>query len=321
MPLVTVYKKLYVTAGRQRQPRNASSVVVLETNGPHSISDPTYPQTADSPIGYVLPGNATPGVAILMFWNVTDGVTGQVYPAGDINVPLGVNNLTITAWYLPISGPASISGNTAIIDDAFSSVLNNFINDTFVMVTPDDAAGSLTLQANVFGIVPTAKAEKLQAAQNVASTAEPFDHWFTADAGSPTSPQSRDLNVPAGANGVAIAIYQYPVGAVQVQVRPPREVGWNGVMVMGGQGGTTVFIGSHGVIVWPGGPDTYRPVADTVIGLAAQSMDKRAGVQVRWLAAQDALSAVKQTIKEIESEAKANKVPLQRGARGTGSRG
>jgi len=39
-----------------------------------------------------------------------------------------------------------------------------------------------------------------------------------------------------------------------------REVeATNGTMIMGGAGGTTVFIGPNGVIVWPGGPDTYHP--------------------------------------------------------------
>lgn len=33
----------------------------------------------------------------------------------------------------------------------------------------------------------------------------------------------------------------------------------NGRMIMGGSGGTTVFLGPEGVIVWAGGPDTYRP--------------------------------------------------------------
>ena len=84
----------------------------------------------------------------------------------------------------------------------FSAAKGDFIDDTFVTVTSDP---SLTNQANVVGVVPTTKAETLQASASVASTTEPFSKWLSFNAGTPSG---NTIQVPAGAEGIAIAVYQ-----------------------------------------------------------------------------------------------------------------
>ena len=109
------------------------------------------------------------------------------------------------AWYFPISGPGGGGNGSAIIVDAFSAALGGFIDDTFVDVTSDS---SLTSNANVVGIVPTNSAVVLQAKPNVMSTPEPFSQWIMNSSLMPVG--NNTLNVPKGAGGIAVAIYQKP---------------------------------------------------------------------------------------------------------------
>jgi hypothetical protein len=140
-----------------------------------------------------------------MFWSVTDGVNGEVDPPGHISPTVGMYDMTITAWYFPITGPGVSQGGTAIIDDAFSALLGRFIDDTFVDVTSDP---SLTSNANVVGVVPTTAAETLVAYHNVVSTSEPFHTWVLNGGFMPVG--NTTLNVAKGTVGMAVAIYQAP---------------------------------------------------------------------------------------------------------------
>ena len=198
----TVYYKMLVPGGHHRQPRNTSYEM--------SLADPTS--------GDLIPGSSVPapyfvqlpypptspqGNAKMMFWSVTDGTSGEVFPAGPLTYSIGVNPLTVTAWYFPVGGDGP--GSPMIIDDAFSANLGRFIDDTFVDVTSDP---SLASGANVVGEVPTTEAETLKAYGSVVSTPEPFHEWITSWSSAPTLNQTVD--VPQGQVGMAVAIYQSP---------------------------------------------------------------------------------------------------------------
>lgn len=211
MPIVSVYYKMVVPSGHHRQPRNTGGVTTLASEAPTNI----YPSNP-VPVVYspLLPYGGGVGNAHLMFWSVVDGSNGQVFPAAPLSYPVGTNPITVTAWYFPVSGPGG-SGGPEIIDDAFSANLGDFIDDTFVNVTSDP---SLTSDANVVGVVPTAEAETLVAMSSVSSTKEPFAKWMTSWSTTPVN--SATLNVPKGTLGMAVAIYQ---GAVI----PPNIVAYN----------------------------------------------------------------------------------------------
>ncbi len=292
MAHVSVHYKIYLTAGHHRQPRNASAE--LEPN-PSSEVDVTNPGNITplfiNQLPFTFNGNA--GLAQLMFWSVTDGTNGQVFPAGPLTQAVGANPLTITAWYMPLGGG---TGPTVIIDDAFSATKGDFIDDTFVTVTSDP---SLTNQANVVGIVPTTVAETLQAAATVASTTEPFSKWMAFGAGTASG---NTLNVPAASVGIAIAIYQRS----SVVLNPPNSGGSIFGTLIGGvavDGGGWIVINGIPHPVDPWGPLISRLVLSSAAASAAKTMDKKIGTQVRQLAAQDAIIAIKQITAVVEREA------------------
>ncbi|HTQ31556.1 MAG TPA: hypothetical protein VMI53_10130 [Opitutaceae bacterium] len=297
MPHVSVHYKVYLTAGHHRQPRNASAE--LEPN-PSSEVDVTNPGNITPlyipQLPYTLNGSS--GLAQLMFWSVTDGTNGQVVAAGPLTQPVGANPLTITAWYMPIGGPGG-TGGPAIIDDAFSAAKGDFIDDTFVTVTSDP---SLTNQANVVGIVPTTVAETLQAAASVASTSEPFSKWMSFGAGTAAG-NSNTLSVPAGSVGIAIAVYQKS----NVVLNPPGNQG--GLIygtVLGGvavDGGGVIIINGVPHPVDPWGPLIASLVKASSVVYEAKSFDQKLGAQVSQLAAQQAVSAIKQALPGIERQA------------------
>jgi hypothetical protein len=241
--------------------------------------------------------NGQPVLADLMFWSVTDGVNGQTYPAGALPTQIaGASGLTITAWYFPVGGG---SGPTEIIDDAFSAVLGNFIDDTFVTVTSDP---SLTSQANVVGIVPTTNPETLQAAASVASTTEPFSKWISFDAGTPSG-NSNTISVPAKSTGMAIAVYERS-GSTPVQ--PPRYgaeiVGFliGGVAVDGG--GSIVINGvPHPVDPW--GPLVVQLVNASLITAGSAAFSTAVAGQGSKLAATAVVEAIRTALPQIEKEA------------------
>src|SRR5215212_9868239 len=133
MPRITVYYKMVVRAGRRRQPRNASADIDLALAATFDVTNPGFATPSYFPqLPYTLPGGS--GLAQLVFWNVTDGVTGRVLPPGPLTQAVGANPLIITAWYYPVTGIADGGGEPSILDDAFSANLGRFIDDTFVTV-------------------------------------------------------------------------------------------------------------------------------------------------------------------------------------------
>src|SRR5215471_3393268 len=130
MAVYSIYYNIYLTAGHHRQPRNSPNVDTVFS------SSVAYSGTANIPPPQYIPHFDSPMKADLIFWSVTNGITGTIYPAGPIpGQTADDSGLTITAWYLPEGGDGN--GGTAIIDDAFSAVLGNFIDDTFVTVASD----------------------------------------------------------------------------------------------------------------------------------------------------------------------------------------
>lgn len=234
MPHVTVNYEMFLPAGHHRQPRNASIELNLApTAGGDITPGGSYTPPYFAQLPYTL-GNGS-GMAELIFWSVTDGASGQVLPPSAFNQTVGEFPLAMTAWYYPITGPASNGVGSAIIDDAFSAVLGHFIDDTFVDVTSDP---SLTSDANVTGIVPTKAAEVLKAKGTVPSTTEPFSEWILN--GTVMSAGTATLDVAQGTAGIAVAIYQrpasLPTGAVIGHLRDYATWHWvdYGTMVDGG---------------------------------------------------------------------------------------
>jgi hypothetical protein len=295
MPHVSVHYRIYLPGGHHRQPRNASAV--LEPNPPSEV-DVSYPSFISpyyvETLTYSLKGD--PGLAKLLFWSVTDGASGQVFPAGPLSQPVGEMPLTITAWYWPITGPGV--GQAGIIDDAFSANSGCFIDDKFVTVTTD---ASLTSQANVVGFVPTRVAQALEAFAKVESTTEPFSRWICSEGVG--TPNDRILNIPAQARGIAVAIYQKPDSSIS---RPPYRDSAIFGRVLGGvgvDGGGVVIVGGKPHPVGPWGPLIERLAASAGVATQALAMDKKIGGEIRKSAAQDALQAIKKALPSIEREA------------------
>jgi hypothetical protein len=297
MPHVSVHYKMYLPAGHHRQPRNTAAELELAPSGEFDITNPgnaTPNYFAQLP--YTIPAGS--GIAQLIFWSVTDGTNGKVYGPNPLTQPVGANPLTITAWYWPISGPGGISNGTAIIDDAFSANQGRFIDDTFVAVTSNP---SLTNDANVIGIVPTKSAQTLQAAHSVTSTTEPFSQWFCTDAGTATGDT---VNVPAGADGIAIAIYQRPDGP---PLNPKGRDESIGGTVIGGvpfDGDGAIIINGVPHPIGPWGPLIARLARSAVVAFSSRSLEHRISAQITQLAAQDALHSIKQAIQGFENAGK-----------------
>lgn len=295
MSHVSVHYKIIVPAGHHRQPRNQGGELEpnpsseVDVNNPGNITPLYIPQ-----IPYSINNQA--GLAQMLFWSVTDGTNGQTSPAGPLTQPVGANPLTITAWYYPISGPGVGSGD-AIIDDAFSAVKGDFIDDTFVTVTSD---ASLTDQANVVGVVPTKVAETLQAFASVTSTTEPFSKWVSFGAGTASA---NTLNVPAKSNGIAIAIYE---SAVRVPLNPKNPGGVIYGTIIGGvavDGGGAIVINGVPHPVDPWGPAMIALLNASLASAGSRAMDRAIGVQVRQLAAKSVLQSIKAAMPEIEKQA------------------
>ncbi len=295
MPFVTVHYKVYLPGGHHRQPRNASAEIDVNNPAPSdAVADTPFTPPHFDQVQYTL-NNAT-GLAQLLFWSATDGTQGKTYPAGDLTVQVGDNPLTITAWYFPISGPGLYGGGPAIIDDAFSAVKGDFIDDTFVTVTSD---ASLTSQANVVGIVPTLLPETLVAAHSVPSTNEPFSQWRAYGAGTATGDT---LAVPAKAVGLGIAFYERS----DVAFNTPSVHGTIVGTVIGGvsvDGGGSVIINGVGHPVDPWGPLIVMLAQLALANTAAGKVEPALGAQLRRLTASGAVNAIKAALPSIERSA------------------
>jgi hypothetical protein len=289
MAHITTYYKMYLPAGHHRQPRNANAELTL---APSSGGDTPFSPTYFPELPYAFGGGN--GLAKLLFWSDTDGSTGIIRPPQPFDIPSAASARTVTGWYYPISGPGGGGGGTAIIDDAFSAAQGRFIDDTFVDVTSDS---SLTANANVAGIVPTASAETLLAKTNVASTTEPFSQWVLNDTLMPVGDAT--LNVPQGADGIAIAVYQ------QGDFRFRRPDNYEEVVrILWG-----IINDASGAIWGPHGPVPVDPGWGRLIerlvasgGIAARSggVEAKLAAQIRGLAARDAIEAIRQAMPELE---------------------
>jgi hypothetical protein len=298
MPHVTVYYKMYLPAGHHRQPRNVNAELTLaptagsDVPNPGSYTPPFFPQ-----LPYDFGG---PGLAKLLFWNVTDGTTGQVLPPAQFNQSVAAFPLTITGWYFPISGPGVPGGGHGIIDDAFSAAQGRFIDDTFVTVTSNNA---LTNDANVVGFVPTAAAVTLEAKQTVVSTPEPFRQWILNDGIMPVG--QKTLNVAKDTDGIAIAIYQ--TGDLVVPRPDPKEYYAGPGRIVGGvavDGGGWIIIGGKPIPIDPWGPLMERLARSAGVAASASELERKAAGNVTRLAAQDALGALKAATAAFQKLAK-----------------
>src|SRR5262249_38237886 len=143
------------------------------------------------------------------------------------------------------------------------AVQGGFIDDTFVDVTSHP---SLTTNANVVGIVPTASAETLQAKPSVVSTPEPFSQWIMNSTLMPVG--NNILNVAQGADGIAVAIYQTPKNLIP---KLPFEAMYN----------PWWWIETHGGLVPPGpGPQWLTSIAPLVaLARAASGMSRQLHIE------------------------------------------
>lgn len=294
MPHVSVHYKVIIPTGHHRQPRNVNAQFEpypsseVDVDEPGNITPLYVPQ-----IQYTF-GGAT-GMAQMLFWSVTDGTNGQTHPAGALTQSVGNGPLTITAWYFPIGsgGP----GRTLIIDDAFSAIKGDFIDDTFVTVTSDP---SLTNQANVVGIVPTDKAQTLQALASVSSTTEPFSQWISFNAGTASN---NIINVPANSAGIAIAIYKRSNVNIP-QIDPAAGEAIFGTIIGGVavDGGGAIIINGKPHPIDPWGPLIISLVNASLASAAAKQIDHSTRTQIQQLAAKSVLEAIKVTIPKIEKK-------------------
>ncbi len=290
MPHVSVHYKVYLPAGHHRQPRNADAS--QEPNPPSEV-DVAVPGNITPLYIPQLPflSNGAPALSQLIFWSVTDGVNGQTFPAGPLTQVVGSTPMTITAWYYPI-GDGSGTGSF-IIDDAFSAIAGDFINDDFVDVTSDP---SLTANANITGIVPTQQPETLQARPSVASTTEPFNKWVTFMAGTAIG---NIVNVPQNSTGIAIAFYERPA-------RPPfRNIGDYGIVgtlvggvAVDGDGGIIINGVFHHIDPW--GPLIVSLVQASLITAGAQRFRGQFGLEATRVATAAVLDALRQAVPVIE---------------------
>lgn len=284
MAHVTVRYQMFVPGGHHRQPRNTGALLDLapaagaDVPNPGSYTPPLFPQ-----LPYTLPGGN--GLAQLLFWSVTDGSKGEVLPPAALTQTVGALPLQIGAWYFPHSGPGTGGDGSVILVDAFSAALGGFIDDTFVDVTSNP---SLTSNANVVGVVPTASAQTLQAKASVTSTPEPFSQWVMNDAMMPVGGSA--LKVSKGAGGIAVAVYQQPK---TLSVRPFEEAFFN----------PWWWIETHGGLVPPGpGPQWLTGIAPLVaLARATAGMSRQLQIETLQVGLKQLASVANAIRAEIRS--------------------
>lgn len=300
MAHVSVHYKIIIPGGHHRQPRNTGGELEPNPSSEVDVSGNITPLYIPE-LPYTM--NGQNGLSQLLFWSVTDGTNGATYPAGPLTQSVGAAPLVITAWYWPISGPGVPGTGSAIIDDAFSAIKGDFIDDTFVTVTSD---GSLTSNANVVGVVPTTVAETLKASHNVTSTTEPFHQWVSYGAGT-ASGFSDTINVPAGSDGIAIAIYQNS-GSPPPGYGKPGQYGIYGTIIGGVavDGGGWIIINGIPHPVDPWGPLYSSLINASLTTAGSRAMPAKEGAQVRQLAARSVLTSIEKTIPKIEAGAKSS---------------
>ncbi len=235
MTAVTVDFRLINSAGHHRQPRTGPTWTALPGG---YLTDSTPGTTAQATAGAV--PNAT-----FLFWSASDGEGGAATESVTINQTVGANPLTLTAWYLPTGGDGT--GGPAVLLDAFSLSLGDFVDDDFVVVTSDPG---LTSQANVAGVVPTGSAQTLDALTTVHS--QTFVEWIGTG-----TPSGEVLSLDAGVSGFAIATYRTKKISIPRPDFSHLIEGWiliGGVDVDGGGWVIPIGGGGGGGPVGPWGP-------------------------------------------------------------------
>lgn len=292
MPHVSIHYKMKVPAGHHRQPRNTGSELSLAPSAEFDVTTPSVTTPSYfAQLPYTFGGGS--GLAQLLFWSVTDGASGRVAPAGPLTQAVNTASLVITAWYWPISGPGGGEGPPALLIDAFSARLGQFVDDTFVVVTSDP---SLTTQANVAGVVPTSTARVLTANATVPSTGEPFSQWIDLGAGSAAGPV---LDVPAGTIGFAVAVYDQPDLPV---LRVPDDYRIGGTIIGGVavDGGGFIIVGGKPIPIDPWGPMLLRLVQSALVAAAGKGLEAGASTEVQQAAARDALAVIRRAVPRLE---------------------
>lgn len=301
MPHVTVRYKMHVPAGQHRRPRSNGADLTLAQTAGSDVSNPgNYTPPFFAQLPYDFGGQ---GLARMLFWSVTDGTHGQVLAPTPFDQTVAENPLTITAWYVPVTGDGVAA--PGIICEAFSAGLGKFVDDTFVTVTsnpaqPTDAA--VSGEANIIGFIPTDIERRLQARLTVTSTTEPFGRWILNDVGMPLD--DAELTVNEGDKGIAVAVYQTK-DPVVTRPRVPSQAYCQAGIMIGGvvvDGGGNIIIGGVPHPIDPLGPLIVRIAHNAVISVEARGLERKVAAQVQKLAAQDALSAVKDAAPALEKQ-------------------
>jgi hypothetical protein len=288
MPHVTTHYRVIVTAGHHRQPRNtqkwiepydASNVEAVPGTAMNPFAPPQLTYTADG----------SPHTADFVFWSAGDGTNGQTSTGQTLNTTVGTAPLTLVAWYLPEGGGPGGPGSGYIVD-AFSDALNDFVDDDFVKVSPDDA---LSTDANVVGYVPTGSDEELAAVPGVIHTGERFEQWIGGH------PSGNVDDLQHGEDGYAIATYHnehLPIPKI-----PQYEAG---VKILWG-----IINDAPGAVLGPNGPVPVDPGWRTLLerisaaaGVAAMARGMHGAAEVRRVAANEVTAAAKQFTAHVERQ-------------------
>lgn len=260
MPTVTVQYRLINSAGHHRQPRTGPTWTALP-GGSTIAGQPGADATADA-----IPVEG----ATFLFWSASDGEGGKTTTNQHVSQTIGANPLSLVAWYLPVGGDGT--GGPAVLLDAFSITIGDFVDDDFATVTSNPA---LTAQANVAGVVPTDVAQTLVANGNVHGGA--FVEWIGTG-----SALGSTLSLAAGISGFSIATYRtkkIEVGQIDLNIRE----GW---LIFGGIAsdgdGFVIPIGGGpgGGPVGPWGPFVAQVARLLNIGVSSAAMG-RDGIELQ----------------------------------------
>ncbi len=255
---VHVTYRLIQPAGHHRQPRSSSSSVELLDLG----TGPEIPGasgTQNAPAVY--------DSNHFHFWSVSDGTGGFTTDNRHLAYQVSSQTMELTAWYLPPGGIGP-DGGSAFLIDAFSVAANDFVDNDFVTVTSDP---SLTSQANVAGVIPTARSGQTAEAFGTIN-AEGFEQWIGA-----SRAIDREARFDKGANGFAIATYKKGEGMKLPEINEERQ--W--LLLLGG-----VIYGGGGIGIQPGGGpvpiDPWGPMLERLVrGIQLTAM----GAQLKGTAA------------------------------------
>jgi hypothetical protein len=228
------------------------------------------------------------------FWSITGSADGEYTvrpknPEKGIDVNLDpAKNMTATAWYM-FAGGSGNGGPSELETDAFLVDREEFVEPTPIeSVTPTAAWDPSDVREFVF----TAEPSKVEALDSVVDPSESFEQWYSIEGEAEPGP-GRDLNVPKGDSGIAVATYRIPQ---PTHVTPSREPGLVGTLVGGvafdGEGG--IIVGGHYHPVEPWGP--FLGALAVFNAAKALQPEARAAVQI------EAMRAIAGEAKRVEQQ-------------------